>query len=127
MAALHFLLKRAAKSNRSDSLAACRAFSSLRSSSSSATAAQNITTPPQIPPFDHQPHPYNGPSADQVFAKRKTFLGPSLFHFYQKPVSFLNKPHHSLIFFFINLISFKNICDIILLFLCILKKLVNDV
>ncbi|CAL5214479.1 unnamed protein product [Lathyrus oleraceus] len=88
MAALQFLLKRSAKPNRSDFLA-CRPFSSLgfSSSSAAATATQNITTPPQIPPFDHQPHPYTGPTADQVFAKRKTFLGPSLFHYYQKPLN----------------------------------------
>nr|AFK46595.1 unknown [Medicago truncatula] len=85
MAALQSLLKRTTKPNRSD-LLACRPFSSLRSSS--ATATQTITTPPpQIPPFDHQPHPYYGPSADEVFSKRKQFLGPSLFHFYQKPLN----------------------------------------
>ncbi|KAK7358928.1 hypothetical protein VNO77_00869 [Canavalia gladiata] len=57
-------------------------FSSLRPS-----AADNVASPPQLPPFDHQPHPYNGPSADEVLAKRKTFLGPSLFYYYQKPLN----------------------------------------
>lgn len=46
----------------------------------------STSSPPQLPPFDYQPRPYNGPSADEVFQKRKKFLGPSLFHFYQKPV-----------------------------------------
>lgn len=99
MAALQSLLKRTTKPNRSD-LLACRPFSSLRSSS--ATATQTITTPPpQIPPFDHQPHPYYGPSADEVFSKRKQFLGPSLFHFYQKPVSSYHQTHFSSLISFI--------------------------
>ncbi|KAF9603970.1 hypothetical protein IFM89_039324 [Coptis chinensis] len=42
---------------------------------------------PKIPPFDYEPKKYNGPSADQVFEKRKKFLGPSLFHYYQKPLN----------------------------------------
>ncbi|KAM0056064.1 putative alanine--glyoxylate transaminase [Helianthus debilis subsp. tardiflorus] len=44
--------------------------------------------PPELPPFDYPPVPYNGPSADEVFEKRKKYLGPSLFHYYQKPVIF---------------------------------------
>lgn len=42
---------------------------------------------PKLPPFDYQPKPYKGPLADQVLQKRKQFLGPSLFHFYQKPLN----------------------------------------
>ncbi|XP_031267540.1 alanine--glyoxylate aminotransferase 2 homolog 1, mitochondrial-like isoform X2 [Pistacia vera] len=42
--------------------------------------------PHQLPPFDYQPKPYLGPSAEQVLEKRKRFLGPSLFYYYQKPV-----------------------------------------
>lgn len=41
---------------------------------------------PELPPFDYQPKPYKGPLADEVFEKRKKYLGPSLFHYYQKPV-----------------------------------------
>lgn len=41
---------------------------------------------PSLPPFNYEPRPYNGPRADEIFEKRKKFLGPSLFHFYQKPV-----------------------------------------
>ncbi|KAM4117459.1 hypothetical protein ACB094_02G126500 [Castanea mollissima] len=52
--------------------------------SSSADADDRL---PQLPPFDHAPRPYNGPRADQVFQKRKKFLGPSLFHYYQKPLN----------------------------------------
>lgn len=43
--------------------------------------------PPELPPFDYEPKPYNGPRADEVLEKRKRYLGPSLFYYYQKPVS----------------------------------------
>ncbi|KAG2410539.1 hypothetical protein LR48_Vigan01g022200 [Vigna angularis] len=63
-------------------------FSSLQRSAAAAATADTVVTPPhQLPPFDHKPAPYKGPSADEVFAKRKTFLGPSLFHYYQKPLN----------------------------------------
>ncbi|KAL5714783.1 glycine transaminase [Ranunculus cassubicifolius] len=42
---------------------------------------------PKIPPFDYQPKEYKGPLADEVFQKRKKYLGPSLFHYYQKPLN----------------------------------------
>ncbi|CAN1257362.1 Alanine--glyoxylate aminotransferase 2 homolog 3, mitochondrial [Linum perenne] len=51
------------------------------------TSAATVDAPPQLPPFDHQPRPYKGPSADEVLQKRKTFLGPSLFYYYQKPLN----------------------------------------
>ncbi|OEL28263.1 Alanine--glyoxylate aminotransferase 2-like protein 1, mitochondrial [Dichanthelium oligosanthes] len=44
-------------------------------------------TPPEMPPFDHQPRPYAGMGAAEVFEKRKALLGPSLFHYYQKPLN----------------------------------------
>ncbi|KAG5522156.1 hypothetical protein RHGRI_034364 [Rhododendron griersonianum] len=53
----------------------------LMAPSSAAVAA------PELPPFDYDPKLYTGPSADEVLAKRKKFLGPSLFHYYQKPVN----------------------------------------
>jgi alanine-glyoxylate transaminase/(R)-3-amino-2-methylpropionate-pyruvate transaminase len=43
-------------------------------------------TPPEMPPFDHQPRPYTGMGGAEIFEKRKAVLGPSLFHYYQKPV-----------------------------------------
>lgn len=43
--------------------------------------------PPELPAFGYEPKPYNGPSADEVFEKRKKYLGPSLFHYYQKPLN----------------------------------------
>ncbi|THU53148.1 hypothetical protein C4D60_Mb10t11350 [Musa balbisiana] len=42
---------------------------------------------PSLPPFDHQPRPYKGMLADEVLEKRKKFLGPSLFYYYQKPLN----------------------------------------
>ncbi|PSS30265.1 Alanine--glyoxylate aminotransferase 2 1 like [Actinidia chinensis var. chinensis] len=41
----------------------------------------------ELPPFDYTPKQYEGPLADQLLAKRKKFLGPSLFHYYQKPLN----------------------------------------
>ena len=41
---------------------------------------------PQLPPFDHIPQPYSGPSAEEVLALRKEFLSPAIFHYYQRPV-----------------------------------------
>src|SRR6266540_2371081 len=41
---------------------------------------------PALPPFDYEPRPYTGPSADEVFALRKQFLSPAIFHYYKKPI-----------------------------------------
>jgi alanine-glyoxylate transaminase/(R)-3-amino-2-methylpropionate-pyruvate transaminase len=41
---------------------------------------------PELPPFDHQPVKYSGPSADQVLRLRKQFLNPGIFLYYQKPI-----------------------------------------
>nr|XP_010926237.1 alanine--glyoxylate aminotransferase 2 homolog 1, mitochondrial [Elaeis guineensis] len=43
--------------------------------------------PPSLPPFDHQPRPYKGMPGEEILWKRKTFLGPSLFYYYQKPLN----------------------------------------
>ncbi|MCH92109.1 alanine-glyoxylate aminotransferase-like protein, partial [Trifolium medium] len=68
-AALQSLLKRATKLNTSDLLTSCRAFCS-----------KQIITPPQLPPFDYQPRPYNGPTLEEILADQKSFLGPSIYH-----------------------------------------------
>ena len=31
---------------------------------------------PQLPPYDHTPAPYEGPSKEEVYALRKKFLSP---------------------------------------------------
>ena len=41
---------------------------------------------PQLPPFDHEPQAYTGPSAEEVLALRKEFLSPALFAYYKRPV-----------------------------------------
>ena len=41
---------------------------------------------PTLPPFNHMPAPYTGPSKEEVLAMRQEFLSPALFHYYQKPV-----------------------------------------
>lgn len=50
-------------------------------------AGRRFSSVPELPPFDYVPKPYSGPSADEVLAKRKKFLGPSLFYYYQKPLN----------------------------------------
>ncbi|KAJ7950082.1 alanine--glyoxylate aminotransferase 2-like 2, mitochondrial-like [Quillaja saponaria] len=42
---------------------------------------------PKMPPFDYSPPPYTGPTADEILAKRKEYLSPSLFHFYKTPLN----------------------------------------
>lgn len=68
-------------SHHFQSLSLAASFSAVSSSSSEGDQLA------VLPPFDYVPKPYNGPLADEVFRKRKTFLGPSLFHYYQKPLN----------------------------------------
>ena len=44
---------------------------------------------PQLPPFDYQPKPYAGPSAEEVLRLRKQFLNPGIFLYYKKPIMFV--------------------------------------
>jgi alanine-glyoxylate transaminase/(R)-3-amino-2-methylpropionate-pyruvate transaminase len=41
---------------------------------------------PQLPPFDHTPQPYTGPTAEEVLALRKEFLSPAIFAYYKRPI-----------------------------------------
>jgi alanine-glyoxylate transaminase/(R)-3-amino-2-methylpropionate-pyruvate transaminase len=41
---------------------------------------------PQLPPYDHCPHPYAGPSLEEVLALRREFLSPALLTYYQDPL-----------------------------------------
>ena len=41
---------------------------------------------PELPPFNHQPGKYAGPSADEVLRLRKQFLNPGIFLYYKKPI-----------------------------------------
>lgn len=44
------------------------------------------TKAPQLPPCDHQPKKYAGPSYDETLAMRKQYLSPGLFLYYKKPL-----------------------------------------
>jgi alanine-glyoxylate transaminase/(R)-3-amino-2-methylpropionate-pyruvate transaminase len=39
-----------------------------------------------LPPSNHVPKAYSGPSAEEVLALRKQYLNPAIFHYYKKPV-----------------------------------------
>ncbi len=43
-------------------------------------------TAPTLPPFDHTPRPYDGPSKADVLALRKRYLSPSLLTYYRDPI-----------------------------------------
>jgi alanine-glyoxylate transaminase/(R)-3-amino-2-methylpropionate-pyruvate transaminase len=58
----------------------------LVSSEAAPERAPSSRLPPEMPSFDHQPRPYAGMGGAEIFQKRKAVLGPSLFHYYQKPV-----------------------------------------
>src|ERR1051325_9850109 len=44
------------------------------------------TSTPTLPPTNHKPKAYSGPSAEEVLALRKQFLNPGLFLYYKKPL-----------------------------------------
>ncbi|EEF31063.1 alanine--glyoxylate aminotransferase 2 homolog 3, mitochondrial [Ricinus communis] len=62
-------------------------FSQLAQKESSSSVHENEVFIPKMPPFDYSPPPYTGPSAAEIIAKRKEFLSPSIFHFYDKPLN----------------------------------------
>jgi alanine-glyoxylate transaminase/(R)-3-amino-2-methylpropionate-pyruvate transaminase len=39
-----------------------------------------------LPPINHTPQKYSGPSAEEVLAKRKQFMNPGIFLYYKKPI-----------------------------------------
>lgn len=41
---------------------------------------------PQLPPFDYQPKPYTGISAEEVLKLRRQFLNPGIFLYYKSPM-----------------------------------------
>ncbi|GMP86076.1 hypothetical protein CsSME_00039000 [Camellia sinensis var. sinensis] len=45
---------------------------------------------PKMPPFEYSPPPYTGPSATEILQKRKQFLSPSMFYFYNKPLNIVD-------------------------------------
>ncbi|PSS32733.1 Alanine--glyoxylate aminotransferase 2 3 like [Actinidia chinensis var. chinensis] len=62
-----------------------RTFSQLAEKLSSVPG--NDAPIPKIPPFDYSPPPYTGPSAAEIMQKRKEYLSPSMFCFYDKPIN----------------------------------------
>lgn len=41
---------------------------------------------PELPLFDYQPQPYDGPSAEEVLRLRRQFLNPGIFLYYRRPL-----------------------------------------
>ncbi len=41
---------------------------------------------PQMPPTDHKPRPYTGPSREEVIATRKQYANPAIFTIYKEPI-----------------------------------------
>ncbi|KAL2470930.1 Alanine--glyoxylate aminotransferase 23 [Abeliophyllum distichum] len=54
------------------------------------SVGEDDTVFPKMPPFDYTPPPYTGPSADEIIRKRKDFLSPSIFHFYDDPLNLVD-------------------------------------
>ncbi|MED6148481.1 hypothetical protein PIB30_053579 [Stylosanthes scabra] len=52
--------------------------------------AAAVAPPSELPPFDYVPPPYTGPSGDEILAKRREYLSPSIMHLYKKPVNVVN-------------------------------------
>ena len=54
------------------------------------TEAEEKTTTsaasPQLPDFDHQPRPYDGPALDEVLRLRREYLNPGIFLYYKTPI-----------------------------------------
>src|SRR5215216_4612099 len=44
------------------------------------------TRAPQMPPCDHTPQAYTGPSREEVLAMRKQFANPAIFTLYKEPI-----------------------------------------
>ena len=48
--------------------------------------ATAISAPPTLPPSDHRPRPYAGPSKQEVLALRRQFVNPAIFTYYKEPL-----------------------------------------
>lgn len=60
---------------------------SFFSSMAMASAAQKPAVLPQLPPFDHTPNPYSGPSPHEILAKRRQFMNPGILLYYKNPIT----------------------------------------
>eukprot|EP00898_Chlorokybus_atmophyticus_P002673 jgi/Chlat1/3406/Chrsp23S03737 len=59
----------------------------LQSAAAAASSDLPPTSLPSMPPFSYTPRPYDGPTTEEILAKRKAFLNPAMFHYYKKPVN----------------------------------------
>ena len=52
------------------------------------TIAPQSTAAPRVemPPTDHRPQPYTGPSREEVFAMRRQYMNPAIFTIYREPI-----------------------------------------
>ncbi|CAL0324651.1 unnamed protein product [Lupinus luteus] len=60
----------------------CRAATETKTDAVASSAVA-----PELPAFNYSPPPYVGPTAEEILAKRKEYLSPSLFHLYKNPVN----------------------------------------
>ncbi|KAG5071079.1 hypothetical protein AAZX31_03G037200 [Glycine max] len=56
-------------------------------SMSAVDAEKEVVVVPELPPFDYSPPPYVGPTAEEILAKRREYLSPSILHSYKNPVN----------------------------------------
>ncbi|KMT06598.1 hypothetical protein BVRB_7g157660 [Beta vulgaris subsp. vulgaris] len=75
-------------------ISATRSGGSRRFVASQATAKADVISPendvistPKMPAFEYSPPPYTGPSATEILNKRKEFLSPSMFTFFNNPLN----------------------------------------
>jgi len=61
-----------------------------RSFARAAVEAEKDPAARELPPFDYTPLPYAGPTTDEILAKRREYLSPSILHMYKNPVSSRN-------------------------------------
>ncbi|KAG9455192.1 hypothetical protein H6P81_008096 [Aristolochia fimbriata] len=76
-------------SSRSDSRLPSEYRRFLSQAAEQAEAADHNALPPfpKMPHFDYSPPPYTGPRAADIIHKRKEYLSPSMFYFYEKPLN----------------------------------------
>ncbi|KAL4610860.1 hypothetical protein ACB092_08G083000 [Castanea dentata] len=76
------------RNSRSRSNSRC-SLSQLAHTQSSVQDSNDILIP-KMPHFDYTPPPYTGPSSAEILKKRKEYLSPSLFHFYNNPLNLVD-------------------------------------
>jgi len=57
-----------------------------RAASASGKGASKASAQPQMPPCDHKPKRYDGPSREELIAMRKQFTNPAIFTLYGEPL-----------------------------------------